>query len=103
VSYPGALGTGPVLNAGTDRLSRHYLWDERLPLRSVEPRLRGVQRVWYLSPVADEAERTSDIARLRQLGFNGRMLERSDAEQTWLFTRTPAEAERGDRLLRTPG
>ena len=31
------------------------------------------------------------------------MLERSDAEQTWLFTRTAAQTERGDRLLRTPG
>ena len=58
VSYPGALGTGPVLNAGADRLSRHYLWDERLPLQAVEPRLRGVQRLWYLSPVADEVQRT---------------------------------------------
>jgi mannosyltransferase len=103
VSYPGALGTGPVLNAGADRLRRHYLWDERLPLRDVEPRLRGVQRLWYLSPVADEAQRTTEVARLRQLGFSGQVLERSDAEQTWLFTRTAAEAERGDLLLTTPG
>ncbi|MGI3784637.1 MAG: glycosyltransferase family 39 protein [Janthinobacterium lividum] len=103
VSYPGALGTGPVLNAGADRLNRHYLWDERLPLQAVEPRLRGVQRLWYLSPVADEVQRTADIRRLRQLGFDGDMLERSDAEQTWLFTRTGAEAARGDQLIRTPG
>ena len=103
VSYPGALGTGPVLNAGADRLSRHYLWDERLPLREVEPRLQGVQRLWYLSPVADEAQRTTEVTRLRQLGFSGQILERSDAEQTWLFTRTAVEAERGDLLLTTPG
>ncbi|SER26626.1 glycosyltransferase family 39 protein [Microlunatus flavus] len=102
VSYPGALGTGPVLNAGADRLSRHYLWDDRLPLSAVEPRLRGVQRLWYLSPVADEAQRTLEIRRLRELGFSGDLLERSDAEQTWLFTRTAAQAERGDLLLRTP-
>ncbi|GAA3578375.1 hypothetical protein GCM10022197_39730 [Microlunatus spumicola] len=103
VSYPGALGTGPVLNAGADRLSRHYLWDDWLPLQAVEPRLRGVQRVWYLSPTADETGRTLEIRRLRQLGFSGEMLERSDAEQTWLFTRTAAETERGDRLIRMPG
>lgn len=103
VSYPGALGTGPVLNAGADRLTRHYLWDDRLPLEAVEPRLRGVQRLWYLSPVAADAQRTEEIRRLRQLGFSGDMLERSDAEQTWLFTRTAAQAARGDRLLRTPG
>jgi mannosyltransferase len=103
VSYPGALGTGPVLNAGTDRLTRHSLWDDRLPLSAVEPRLRGVQRLWYLSPVAAELQRTTEIRRLRQLGFSGEMLERSDAEQTWLFTRTAAQAEHGDRLLRTPG
>lgn len=103
VSYPGTLGTGPVLNAGADRLSRHYLWDDRLPLEAVEPRLQGVQRLWYLSPVAAEAQRTVEIRRLRQLGFSGEMVERSDAEQTWLFTRTAAEAERGDRLLTTPG
>ena len=103
VSYPDALGTGPVLNAGADRLTRRYLWDERLPLAAVEPRLRGVQRLWYLSPVADEVRRTQEIRRLRQLGFTGTMLERSDAEQTWLFTRTAAQTERGDRLLRTPG
>ncbi|MGI3782225.1 MAG: glycosyltransferase family 39 protein [Janthinobacterium lividum] len=100
VSYPGALGSGPVLNAGADRLARHYLWDERLPLQAVEPRLYGVQRLWYLSPAADEAQRTTEIARLRQLGFSGEVLERSDAEQTWLFTRTAAAA---DRLVRTPG
>nr|WP_232530914.1 glycosyltransferase family 39 protein [Microlunatus antarcticus] len=103
VSYPGALGNGPVLNAGADRLTRHYLWDERLPLQAVEPRLRGVQRLWYLSPVADEVQRTTEIRRLRQLGFDGTLLERSDAEQTWLFTRTAAQTERGDQLLRTPG
>ncbi len=103
VSYPGALGTGPVLNAGADRISRSYLWDERLPLAQVEPRLRGIQRLWYLSPAADDVQRTLEIRRLRQLGFDGRILERSDAEQTWLFTRTAAEAEAGDLLLRTPG
>ena len=103
VSYPDALGTGPVLNAGADRLSRHYLWDERLPLQAVEPRLRGVQRLWYLSPVADDVQRTADLRLLRELGFSGDMLERSDAEQTWLFTRTAAQTEQGDRLLRTPG
>ncbi len=100
VSYPGALGTGPVLNAGADRLSRHYLWDERLPLAAVEPRLRGVQRLWYLSPAAAETQRTLEIRRLRQLGFSGELLERSDAEQTWLFTRTAGQAERGDLLIR---
>ena len=47
VSYPGALGTGPVLNAGADRISRAYLWDERLPLSAVEPRLRGVLGISY--------------------------------------------------------
>lgn len=103
VSYPHALGTGPVLNAGADRLSRHYLWDERLPLQAVEQRLRGVQRLWYLSPTADETERTADLRRLRQLGFDPKMLERSDAEQTWLLTRTAAQTQRGDQLLRTPG
>lgn len=103
VSYPGALGTGPVLNAGADRLTRHRLWDDRLPLQAVEPRLRGVQRLWYLSPAADEIQRTAEIRRLRQLGFNGVLVERSDAEQTWLFTRTAAQTERGDQLLRTPG
>lgn len=99
VSYPGALGTGPVLNAGQDRLARRYLWDDRLPLTAVEPRLRGVQRLWYLSPVGDETRRTLEIRRLRQLGFSGEMLQRSDAEQTWLFTRTAAQAERGDLLI----
>ena len=103
VSYPGALGNGPVLNAGRDRISGSYLWDERLPLAAVEPRLRSVQRLWYLSPAADDVRRTLEIRRLRQLGFDGTLLERSDAEQTWLFTRTAAEAEQGDRLLRTPG
>lgn len=103
VSYPGALGTGPVLNAGADRLSRHSLWDDRLPLQAIEPRLRGVQRLWYLSPVADEAQRTLEIRRLRQLGFNGELLERSAAEQTWLFSRTAQQTERGDALIRTPG
>jgi mannosyltransferase len=103
VSYPDALGRGPVLNAGADRLARHALWDDRLPLQAVEPRLRGVQRLWYLSPVAAERQRTLEIRRLRQLGFDGTLLERSDAEQTWLFTRTLAQTERGDRLLRTPG
>ena len=103
VSYPDALGTGPVLNAGADRIRRASLWDERLPLSAVEPRLRGVQRLWYLSPVEDETQRTLEIRRLRVLGFEGEMLERSDAEQTWLFTRTAAEAERGDRLLTTTG
>jgi mannosyltransferase len=103
VSYPRALGTGPVLNAGEGRLSRNYLWDDRLPLSAVEPRLRGVQRLWYISPVRDEVQRTLEIRRLRQLGFNGELLQRSDAEQTWLFTRTAAQARAGDRLLRTPG
>ena len=103
VSYPDALGSGPVLNAGADRLARHFLWDDRLPLQAVEPRLRGVQRLWYLSPVADEAQRTAEIRRLRQLGFSGEMVERSDAEQTWLFTRTAAQVQQGDQLLRTPG
>ncbi len=103
VSYPGALGTGPVLNAGADRISRHYLWDDRLPLQAVEPRLHGVQRLWYLSPEADEVRRTAEIERLRQLGFRGELLERSDAEQTWLFTRTAAEAERSGSPVRTPG
>ena len=103
VSYPGALGDGPVLNAGADRISRAYLWDERLPLARVEPRLRGVLRLWYLSPVEDESQRVVEVRRLRELGFEGELLERSSAEQTWLFTRTPAQAERGDRLLRTPG
>lgn len=103
VSEPGALGTGPVLNAGTGRLARHYLWDERLPLAAIEPRLRGVRRLWYLSPVADEVQRTQEIRRLRQLGFSGEVLERGDAEQTWLFTRTVAQAVRGDQLIRTPG
>ena len=103
VSYPGALGTGPVLNAGTDRLTRNSLWDDRLPLSAVEPRLRGVNRLWYLSPIADEAQRTVEIRRLRQLGFSGEMVERSEAEQTWLFTRTAAQVEQGDQLLRMPG
>ncbi|HEY0237487.1 MAG TPA: glycosyltransferase family 39 protein [Friedmanniella sp.] len=103
VSYPGALGSGPVLNAGAGRLARHSLWDERLPLQAIEPRLRGVQRLWYLSPVADDVQRTIEIRRLRQLGFDGDLVERSDAEQTWLFTRTAAETEQGDRLLRKPG
>ncbi len=103
VSYPDALGHGRVLNAGAGRLVRNSLWDDRLPLRAVEPRLRGVQRLWYLSPVADEVQRTLEIRRLRQLGFDGTLMERSDAEQTWLFTRTAAEAAQGDKLLTKPG
>ena len=103
VSYPDGLAGLPVLNAGQDRLTRNALWDERLPLAQVEPRLAGVRRLWYLTPTDDDARRTAEIARLRQLGFSGEMLQRSSAEQTWLFTRTAEKAARGDRLLRTPG
>lgn len=104
VSYPDAFPGVRVLNAGQDRLTRNALWDDRLPLEQVEPRLAGVQRLWYLTPVSDDVRRTAEIARLRQLGFRGEMLQRSSAEQTWLFTRTGAEAARGDRLLlRKPG
>lgn len=103
VSYPDALGTGPVLNAGADRLTRRYLWDDRLPLTAVEPRLRGVQRLWYLSPASAETQRTLEVRRLRQLGFSGEVLQRSEAEQTWLFTRTAEQAERGDLLIRGAG
>lgn len=59
--------------------------------------------LWYLSPENAEVQRTAEIRRLRQLGFDGEMLERSAAEQARLFTRTAAEAEVCDRLLRTPG
>ena len=37
------------------------------------------------------------------IAYEREMVERSDAEQTWLFTRTAEEAAHGDQLLRTPG
>lgn len=103
VSYPDAYAGMPVINAGADRLRQRHLWDERLPLAEVEWRLVGVQRLWYLTPLDDDVRRTSEIQRLRRLGFSGEMLERGPSEQTWLFTRSLAEAQRGDLLLRTPG
>lgn len=106
VSYPDGLLGLPVLNAGRNRLDRHYLWDERRPLADVENRLRGVRRVWYLAPSAnddDERRRVADLARLRQLGFERVSVQRSAGEQTYLLTRTTEETREGDRLLRTPG
>jgi mannosyltransferase len=106
VSYPHGLRGLPVLNAGRDRIARSYLWDERLPLSAVEDRLRGVRRVWYLAPSAnedDDRRRDADLARLRKLGFRRETLQKSPGEQTYLLTRTTAQMERGDRLLRTPG
>lgn len=105
VSYPDGLAGLPVINAGRDRLQRRYLWDERLPLADVEQRLRGVRRVWYLAPSAnddDERRRVADLERFRQLGFRRETLQRSAGEQTYLLTRTTAQAERGDQRLRTP-
>ena len=106
VSYPDALRGMPVVNAGRDRIARNYLWDERLPLHDVEDRLRGVRRLWYLAPAAnddDERRRVADLARLRQLGFRRLSLQKSPGEQTYLLIRTTKQAEVGDRQLRKPG
>ena len=106
VSYPAGLLDLPVLNAGRTRIARHYLWDERLPLRDVEGKLVGVRRVWYLAPSAnedDERRRVADLVLLRQLGFRRVSLQKSAGEQTYLLTRTTAQMESGDRRLRTPG
>ena len=103
-SYPDGFARVPVLNAGRDRVTSNYLWDERLPLAEVEPRLAGVRRLWYVVPLNnDGSQRAGELARLQQLGFRRERLEVSSAEATWLLTRTAERAAAGDRLLRTPG
>lgn len=103
-SYPDGFAGVPVLNAGRSRLALDYLWDERLPLEEVEPRLAGVRRLWYIVPLNnDGSQRARELGRLKQLGFHREQLERTSAEGTWLLTRTTQQAVSGDELLRTPG
>ena len=103
-SYPRGFAGLPVVNAGRSRLTLNDLWDERLPLAEVEPRLAGVRRLWYVVPLNnDGVQRGQELDRLGQLGFRREGLERSSAEGTWLLSRTAADAARGDQRLRTPG